>query len=194
MQGREANRRRQRQTKYPHGLVPNPPFAHPLTRHPLVGGDGGGGRGGGRERPVALDAPSHAVPSRGLLMPCPEGLDDSLPARSSPMVRPLSAGRQWAWTGMFSPPPPPPQERSLGWCALPAPPFTWTVAPPPGPLARVDPRAGKRSARPGAPPTARPVTVGGWSSLEQHHPCQCNQGVRTAPSRVWSLATPCRWQ
>ena len=56
------------------------------------------------------------------------------------------------------------------------------------------PRAGKRSARPGAPPTARPVTVGGRSSLEQHHPCQSNQGVRTAPSRVWSMATPCRWQ
>ena len=64
----------------------------------------------------------------------------------------------------------------------------------PGPLARVDPGAGKRSARPGAPPTARPVTVGGGSSLEQHHPCQCNQGVRTAPSRVWSMATPCHRQ
>ena len=51
-----------------------------------------------------------------------------------------------------------------------------------------------REARPGAPPTARPVTVGGSSSLEQHHPCQCNQGVRTAPSRVWSMATPCHRQ
>ena len=89
---------------------------------------------------------------------------------------------------------PPPFNSSLGWCALRAPPFTRTVAPPPGPLARVDPGAGKRLARPGAPPTARPVTVGGRSSLEQHHPCQCNQGVRTAPSRVWSLATPCHRQ
>ena len=38
------------------------------------------------------------------------------------------------------PPPPPPKERSLGWCALRAPPFTRTVAPPPGPLARGGPR------------------------------------------------------
>ena len=99
-------------------------------------------------------------------------------------------------TGQFFNPQPPSstKERSLGWCALRAPPFTRTVAPPPGPLARVDPGAGKRSARPGAPPTARPVTVGGRSSLEQHHPCQGNQGVRTAPSRVWSMATPCHRQ
>ena len=95
---------------------------------------------------------------------------------------------------MPPPPPLPPKERSLGCCALRAPLFTRTVAPPPGPLARVDPGAGKRSARPGAPPTARPVTVGGRSSLEQHYPCQCNQGVRTAPSRVWSMATPCHRQ
>ena len=54
-----------------------------------------------------------------------------------------------------------------------------------------DLRAGKRSARPGAPPTARPVAVGGRSNLEQHHPCQRNQGVRTAPSRVRRLATCC---
>ena len=94
----------------------------------------------------------------------------------------------------YTPFPPRPQERSLGWCALRAPPFTRTVAPPPGPLARVDPRAGKCSARPRAPPTPRPVTLGGRSSLEQHHPCQCNQGVRTAPRCVLSMATPCHRQ
>ena len=55
-------------------------------------------------------------------------------------------------------PPPPPRttERSLGWCALRAPPFTRTVAPPPGPRARAGSRAGQRSARPGAPPPATP--------------------------------------
>ena len=55
-----------------------------------------------------------------------------------------------------TPPPPRPTERSLGWCALRAPPFTRTVAPPPGPRARAGSRAGQRSARPGAPPPATP--------------------------------------
>ena len=88
---------------------------------------------------------------------------------------PVGGGEEPRRDPPTSPPHPPPsgrKARSLGWCALWAPPFTRTVASPPGPLARVDPGAGKCSARPGAPQTARPVTVGGRSSLEEHHPCQ----------------------
>ena len=53
-------------------------------------------------------------------------------------------------------------------------------------------------ATPGAGETHQPgpwrITPPPPTSLEQHHPCQCNQGVRTAPSRVWSMATPCHRQ
>ena len=58
------------------------------------------------------------------------------------------------------PPPPSETERSLGWCALWAPPFTRAVAPPPRPRARAGSRAGQRSARPGAPPPAVPQRRG----------------------------------
>ena len=59
-----------------------------------------------------------------------------------------------------APPSPFQTERSLGWCALWAPPFTRAVAPPPRPRARAGSRAGQRSARPGAPPRAVPQRRG----------------------------------
>jgi hypothetical protein len=59
-----------------------------------------------------------------------------------------------------APPSPFQTERSLGWCALWAPPFTRAVAPPPRPRARAGSRAGQRSARPGAPPPAVPQRRG----------------------------------
>ena len=63
---------------------------------------------------------------------------------------------------LLTPVPPSPfhTERSLGWCALWASPFTRAVAPPPRPRARAGSRAGQRSARPGAPPPAVPQRHG----------------------------------
>ena len=52
------------------------------------------------------------------------------------------------------------------------------------------PGAGQRLACPGAAPTAQPIHCGRPPSPEQHHLCQCNEGVRATPSRVQGLATP----
>ena len=83
-----------------------------------------------------------------------------------------------------APPSPSQTERSLGWCALWAPPFTRAVAPPPRPRARAGSRAGQRSGA--LEPLLLPSlsAVGGWSSPRQHHQCLEQSGGVDPPSRA----------
>ena len=90
---------------------------------------------------------------------------------------------------------PPPPKRAVTRVVCPLP-------PPPPPPAYVDsstatrvnnpsrPQVGHRLVCPGAPPTTQLIHRGMPPSHEQHHLCQCNQGVLAAPSRVQGLATP----
>ena len=55
----------------------------------------------------------------------------------------LQATHPQAWAA-GAPSPPRPTERSLGWCALRAPPLTRTAAPPPRMISRAGFRAGHR--------------------------------------------------
>ena len=85
------------------------------------------------------------------------------PGQHSPVHSSSVVGDPWRPDSHLPTPAPPPPfltERSLGWCALWAPPFTRAVAPPPRPRARAGSRAGQRSARPGAPPPAVPQRRG----------------------------------